>query len=183
MTTNRATFFYQLVFILALSWAPLGWAVADTVELPDGSKLDLGASCPVCNMKVSTGDLGPAAVVFKDGKVVGFDAAGDFFRYVLAPDKHGFDPGTIKNLYVTDRATKKFMEAKQAWYVLGSDVEGGMGLEAVPFSKKEDAEKFMADHKGKNVAAYSDVTLDALRSPKKLLKMKHDEGSGHKMKH
>jgi len=183
MLTSYRTLTWPLVIAVILAWGPPNRAIAESVELPDGSKLDIAASCPVCNMKVGTGDLGPAAVVFKDGKVVGFDAAGDFFRYVLAADKYGFESGAIKNLYVTDRATKKFVDAKQAFFVLGSDVQGGMGPEAVAFSKKEDAEKFMADHKAKRVATYAEVTLDDLRSPKKMLKMKHEEGGGHKSKH
>jgi len=153
------------------------------VDLPDGSKLDLAVSCPVCSMKVATGTLGPAAVVFSDGRVVGFDGTGDFFRYVLDSAKYGFVPGNIKHLYVTEHGSKKFIEAKQGSFVTGSDVIGGMGPEVVAFSKKEDAEKFKADHHGAKVVGYSEVTLDDLKGKKKLLKMKHEEGHSSGSKH
>lgn len=148
-------------------------AAADTVDLPDGSKLDLSAKCPVCNMDVGSGKLGPAAVVFKDGKVVGFDASGDFFRYLLDPKKYKFDPANIKNLYVTQYGTKNFVDAKKAVFVLGSDVSGSMGPEAVAFSKKEEAQKFASEHHGKKVASYGEVKPGDLKSAKKMLKMKH----------
>ena len=74
--------------LVIVASAPLISVAAQTVDLPDGSKLDLTASCPVCNMKLEDSKLGVAAVVFKDGKVVGFDSAGDMFRYVLLPVKY-----------------------------------------------------------------------------------------------
>jgi nitrous oxide reductase accessory protein NosL len=170
---NRTKLVSLLGVLSVLAWGALSGAVAATVDLPDGSKLDLEATCPVCGMKMTHGDVGPAAVVFKDGKVVGFDANGDLFRYVLAPEKYGFEPSAIKNLYVTDRGTKKFIEAKQAFYVIGTDIEADMGPEPIPFAKKEDAEKFMAEKKGKKVAGYAEVTVFDLKSAKKTLKMKH----------
>jgi nitrous oxide reductase accessory protein NosL len=156
---------------------------ADTIDLPDGSKLDLSQSCPVCGMKLEKSSLGPAAAVFKDGKVVGFDTPGDLFRYLLSPEKYGFDPANIKNLYVTDYGTKKFIDAKNSFFVVGSDVTGEMGPEAVPFSTKEAAEKFKSEHHGRNTVSYAEVKADDLKSPKKMLKMKHDEGSGSKTGH
>jgi len=159
-----------------------GTAMAATVDLPDGSKLDLSTTCPICNMKLEGSTLGPAAVVFKDGKVVGFDGTGDMFRYVLDPKKHGFNPSDIKHLYVTEHGSRNFVDAKTSLYVVGSDVAGDMGPEVVPFSKKEEAEKFKADHHGKAVATYVQITLDDLKSKKKMLKMKGEDMGGG-MKH
>jgi len=159
-----------------------GTAMAATLDLPDGSKLDLSAACPICNMKLEGSTLGPAAVVFKDGKVIGFDGTGDMFRYVLDPAKHGFDPANIKLLFVTEHGTKNFVDAKAALYVVGSDVAGDMGPEVVPFAKKEEAEKFLADHHGKTIATYVQITTDDLKSKKKMLKMKQDDMGGG-MKH
>jgi copper chaperone NosL len=176
--------FFAVIFVALV---PLAAIAADTMDLPDGSKLDLSAICPICEMKVGAGNLGPAAVVFKDGKVVSLDGPGDFFRYVLSPAKYGFDAANIKAMYVTEHGTKSFVDAKQAFYVLGSDVTGGMGPEAIPFSKKESAEKFQTEHHGKSVAAFSDVTLHDLKARKKILKMEQAPpppigggGHGHK---
>ncbi len=169
-----------LLFVMAASTLLIPLQVsAATVDLPDGSKLDLEAECPVCTMKVGGGTPGPAAVVFKDGKVVGFDGAGDMFRYVQAPQKYGFDPANIKMIYVTDYPAKKFMDAKTAFFVLDSMIEGSMGPEVVPFSKKDDAEKFKTEHMGNKVVTYSEIKADDLKPKKKMLKMKHDEGMKH----
>ncbi len=172
-----------VLFVLAAALL-IPWQVsAQTVDLPDGSKLDLSAECPVCTMKIVGGTPGPSAVVFKDGKVVGFDGASDLFRYLFAPEKYGFDAANVKNLYATDYSTKKFIDAKSAFFVLDSMVEGSMGPEVVPFSKKADAEKFKTEHMGNRVVTYSEMKADDVKPKKKMLKMKHDEGSGHKMKH
>lgn len=167
---------YVVVALAALVLAPVTSMAAQTVDLPDGSKLDLGASCPICNMGLESSTLGPAAVIFKDGKVVGFHSAGHMFAYILAPVKHSISTENIKNTYVTDDGTKKFVDAKQAFFVVGSDVMGSMGPDLVAFAKKEDAEKFSSEHKGKRVASYAEVTLADVKSEKKMLKMEHGMG-------
>jgi copper chaperone NosL len=174
--------FYIAFALVIVASAPLISVAAQTVDHPDGSKLDLSTSCPVCNMKLEDSKLGVAAVVFKDGKVVGLDTAGDMFRYVLAPVKYSISTGNIKNIFVTEHGTKKFIDAKQAFLVVGSEVQASMGVEVVPFSKKEDAEKFNSENKGKRVAVYAEVTADDVKSQKKMLKMEHDGGGGG-MKH
>jgi nitrous oxide reductase accessory protein NosL len=157
-------------------------ASADTLALPDGSVLDLGAACPVCSMKTGGGKIGPAAITFKDGRVVGFDGPGDLFRYLLEPAKYGVNSDGVKNVFVTDYTTKKIVDAKTALYVLGSEVSSEMGPEAVPFASKEYAEKFKASHKGKTVVPFEGVKLGMLASLKKMLKMRHD-GHGSKSGH
>jgi len=163
-----------------LGWMPAPSHSAETVALPDGTKIDVGVDCPVCNMKVETATLGPAAVVFKDGKAVGFDGAGDFFRYILAPEKYQFDPNAIKAVYVTEYGKRTFIDAKGALFVVGSDVIGHMGPDVVPFAKKEDAEKFSTEHHGKRVATYGEVTVQDLQGKRKILKMQHGHGNDQK---
>lgn len=159
--------------IVFLALMPMFAAAADTLTLPNGAKLDLSTKCPVCKMEVGSSALGPAAVVFKDGKVTGFDSTGDLFRYLLEPKKYGFDPGTVEHMYVTQYGTKNFIDAKQAVYVVGSDVKGSMGPEVVAFAKKDAAEKFMSSHHGKKVVSYKEVGLNDLKGRKGMLKMQH----------
>lgn len=158
--------------VIAFALLPV-FAVATVLDLPDGSKLDVSATCPVCSMKVETSSLGPAAVVFNDGKVVGFDTAGDLFRYVLEAGKYSLDPKNIKSIFVTEYGTKNFIDAKAAFFVVGSDLQGSMGPEVGAFSKKEDAETFKKEHKGKDVVSQSKISLEDLKSKKKMLKMQH----------
>jgi copper chaperone NosL len=172
MLSQAKRFLLVSFVIIAFAWSPMS-AVAAVVDLPDGSKLDLYTACPVCNMKAETSSLGPAALVFNDGKVVGFDTAGDLFRYLLEPGKYSFDPKNVKNIFVTEFGTKKFIDAKTAFFVVGSDLQGSMGPEVAAFAKKEDAEAFKTEHKGKNIVPHSQITLDELKSKKKMLKMQH----------
>lgn len=167
------------LLVVFLVFCHAGPSLAATIDLPDGSKLNLEDICPVCKMKIESSVLGPAAIVLKDGKVLGFDAAGDLFRYYLEPEKYGLDVKQIKEMYVTEYGTKNFLNAKDALYVTGSDLQEGMGPELAPFSKKEDAEKFKSEHHGKNISKFSDLKMDDLKSAKKKLKMEHGHGSKH----
>lgn len=162
--------------VLMVAWLHAGVARGATLDLPDGSKLDLSATCPVCEMKLESSVVGPAAAVFTDGKVVGFDGPADLMRYVQAPQKYHFDAKNIKHLFVTEYGTKSFIDAKQAFFVVGSELSGEMGPELAAFSSKEAAEKFRADHKGRNVVAFSGVTADDLVIKKKKMKMEHGSG-------
>ena len=53
--------------------------------------------------------------------------------------------------------TDNWIEARDAWYVIGSDRQGGMGApEAVPFATKEKAELF-AGKQGGVVYAFASI--------------------------
>ncbi len=170
MVKHARMIVWVAVAVLAL---PLTLWAAEMVDLPDGSKVDLSQPCPVCHMKAGGGALGYAAAVFKDGKVVGFDGPGDLFRYLLEPSKYSFDPANITHLYVTEYGSPKLIDAKTAFFVVGSDFTGSMGPDAAPFATKEAAEKFKTEHHGKGVVAFSGVTLADLASKKKMMKMDH----------
>jgi nitrous oxide reductase accessory protein NosL len=150
-------------------------AYALTMDLPDGSKLDMESICPVCEMKVESGMFGPSAAVMNDGKVIGFDSTGELFRWLHSPEKYGFDPKNVKSMYVTEHGNpQKFMDAKEAVYVVGSELSQEMGPEPAAFKGKEDAQAFKTRHKGRDVVEFAKVTAEDVKSKKKLLKMKHD---------
>lgn len=56
------------------------------------------------------------------------------------------------------------IDAKSAFYVLGSDVLGPMGHELLPFKDRESAQEFLEDHKGKSIIRYQDVTPAVIES-------------------
>lgn len=138
---------------------------AESLELPDGSKVDLGKKCPVCSMIVGgpegqgvtvsykkgrvVGFGGVAATVFKDGKVVGFDGARCLFVYNSIPSKYGVDVADMKEQFVIDFNSKRMIRVENAFLVLGSNVKGRMGYEMIPFIKKQDASRFASEHDGK----------------------------------
>ena len=160
---NRVSFMIALTVVITSISAPA--FAEELLELPDGSKVDLGQKCPVCSMIVGgpegqgvtvsyrkgrvVGFGGVAATVFKDGKVVGFDGARCLFVYNSIPSKYGVDVADMKDQFVSDFLSKKMIKVEDAFLVLGSNVKGRMGYEMIPFTNKQEASKFASTHDGK----------------------------------
>jgi nitrous oxide reductase accessory protein NosL len=164
----------SITFVSLLVIAVPLFAMADDyMGLPNHVKLDLSTTCPVCGMRVGgelaggvtyayrdgrlVGFAGAAAMVFKDGRTVGFEGARCLFIYNTFPKRFGVSPADITNRYVTDFKSGKMIEAKDAILVLGSEVKGPMGYDLIPFSEKQEAEKFMAEHQGKRLVGLETV--------------------------
>jgi copper chaperone NosL len=118
--------------------------------------------CPVCGMFVSKYPDWVATVTFKDSTTLYFDGAKDLFTWYqnmqkYTPSKNQSD---IATMTVNDYYTLKPVDARQAFFVIGSDVYGPMGKELVPFGKRADAHAFYKDHKGKIILRFSEVNLN-----------------------
>jgi len=122
--------------------------------------------CPVCGMFVSKYPDWVATVTFKDSTVLYFDGAKDFFTWYHNMQRYtpARNQASISAISVNDYYTLKPVDARQAHFVIGSDVYGPMGKELVPFGKSSDAHAFLKDHKGKMVLRFSDVTPKVLKS-------------------
>jgi len=57
-----------------------------------------------------------------------------------------------------------WIDAQNAWYVLGSDVYGPMGRELIPLEREADAKEFMKDHKGIRMIRFSEVTPEVIKT-------------------
>lgn len=85
---------------------------------------------------------------------VWFSSARDAIAFTMLPE----EPKDIRAIYVSDMARAEsweepgadnWVDARQAFFVIGSDLKGGMGAaEAVPFSTEEAAKAFAGDHGG-----------------------------------
>ena len=132
-------------------------AHAKPVKLPAPGPRD---TCPVCGMFVAPYPYWVATVLWRDGKAVHFDGAKDFFKYLQ--DLKKYEPGRalaeINAMGVTDYYATGRIDAAAAFYVIGSDVLGPMGHELVPHDTEAEAEEFMADHSGKRVLRFREVT-------------------------
>jgi len=148
---------------------------AQEVALPDGSKVQLPVICPVCEMKIESDSAVLGALVFADGKVVLFDNISEFFRYLLSPQTFGFDTNNIKKSFVVDHESKKFIDPKDSFYVIGPETVPMMGPEMNAFSKKAEAEKFASGAADKKVLAFSEVSLQDVGPRKKVLRLKPSE--------
>lgn len=116
--------------------------------------------CPVCGMFVYKYPKWVAQIYFNDGSAYFYDGAKDMFKHIF--DTAKYTPGKtvemMKAIYVTDYYEVELIDAKSAYYVIGSDVLGPMGHELLPFKDQEAAQEFMEDHKGKSIIRYPDVT-------------------------
>ncbi len=134
-----------------------GRSWAKPVKVPAPGPRD---TCPVCGMFVAPYPHWVATVLWRDGRAVHFDGAKDFFKYLFELKK--YEPTRkreeIQAMGVTDYYGTARIEAQGAFFVVGSDVLGPMGHELVPLDTEEDAKEFMADHKGRRVLRFSEVT-------------------------
>lgn len=107
-----------------------------------------------------------ATVIFKDSSALYFDGAKDFFSYYHNMNKYtpARNQASIASITVNDYYTLKPVEARQAYFVAGSDVYGPMGKELVPFGKAADAQAFSNDHKGKKTLRFNDVSPAILKT-------------------
>lgn len=123
--------------------------------------------CPVCGMLVAKYPNWIAILELEDGKPSFFDGAKDLFKYFFDLQKaaRGRKPPRISRLWVTEYYGLTRVDARTAFYVVGSDVLGPMGHELVPLASGEEAEEFLADHKGRRILRFDDVTFD---TPEKL---------------
>jgi nitrous oxide reductase accessory protein NosL len=122
--------------------------------------------CPVCGMFVVKYPAWVAAVTFQDGGRAVFDGAKDLFRFLLDPGKYltGRRRDDVAAITVTDYYELAQVDARAAFYVIGGDVLGPMGDELVPFGTRAGAAEFLADHRGKRIVRFDEVTPEQLRT-------------------
>lgn len=148
--------------MLCLLLIPLLWpAWAESLDLPTPQPTD---TCPVCGMFVAKYPDWIATVLYRDGHAHYFDGAKDLFKYLLDLPKWapGHRADDITAIGVTEYYGVSRIDARAAWYVVGSDVLGPMGHELIPLETQEDATEFLRDHGGKGILRFDAVTSGLL---------------------
>jgi copper chaperone NosL len=150
---------YLLVLLLLLGMAQ---SRADEQEI-EITKKD---RCPVCGMFVYKYPKWVAQIYFNDGSAYFYDGAKDMFKHIFDTQKYtaGKTAEMMTKIYVTDYYEVELIDAKSAFYVIGSDVLGPMGHELLPFKDMESAQEFLEDHKGNSIIRYQDVTPAIIES-------------------
>lgn len=132
------------------------------VRAGDFIKVTQKDKCPVCGMFVYKYPKWAAKIAYTRrgcGGYAVFDGVKDMMKFYFAPDKWGDYKGlSIDKILVTDYYTNKAIDAQKAYYVTGSDIYGPMGRELIPFDTRDNAETFMADHSGKKILPFSEIT-------------------------
>ena len=155
--TSSKRLFAILLFVLHAATA----AAQGELALPKPGAKDL---CPVCGMLISKYPNWAAAALYRDGHAHFFDGAKDLFKYLQEYAKYapGHRKDDLAGLYVTEFYGLAKIDARKAFYVIGSDVLGPMGHELVPLETRADAEEFLKDHKGRQILTFEQVTADII---------------------
>ncbi len=145
------------VLALLAALALAGCGEDERTAAPPPRPLDREAMGYYCNMIVAD-HAGPKGQIFLADRAdpVWFSSVRDTIAFTLLPD----EPKNIAAIYVNDMGRASWdspepdtwIDARTAWYVIGSRRRGGMGQpEAVPFKEKAAAEKFAAAYGGRVV--------------------------------
>jgi copper chaperone NosL len=138
---------------LLLAFLLVACEQSPVTEIPPAQKLTREANGYYCLMTVVNHKGPKGQIILSDGQVMWFTSVRDTISFTLLPE----EPKNIAAIYVNDMSdanwndpgAENWIDARQAWYVLGSDRTGGMGApEAVPFAAKEKAESFASNHGG-----------------------------------
>jgi len=138
-----------------------------TAEAPPPRALTREAVGYYCNMIVAD-HVGPKGQIFLTDRdePLWFTSVRDTLAFTMLPG----EPKNIAAIYVNDTGRASWpvsvpgdwIDATSAWYVIGADVVGGMGVpEAVAFARRGDAEAFAQQHGGA-VVAFADIPMDAI---------------------
>ena len=133
---------------------------------PPPHQLTASATGRYCGMYVleHTGPKGQIILASQE-EPVWFSSARDVFSFTMLPE----EPKDIRAIYVSDMGKApsweepgeaNWVDAKQAFFVIGSRKKGGMGAdETVPFSERPAAEQFAGENGGQ-VLTFADVPQD-----------------------
>src|SRR5690554_4401446 len=139
-----------------------------TTARPDPVHFESGDECHVCGMAI-TRFPGPKgeAISGREQQVRKFCSTRDMFSWLLQPENVNRD----HTLYVHDMAETEWdkpddtalIDAREAFYVVGSERTGSMGPTLASFAGKSAAEAFAAEFGGE-VVAFEEMTMDHLSS-------------------
>lgn len=132
------------------------------VTMPSAQTLTREANGYYCLMTVLNHNGPKGQIILSDKEqALWFTSVRDTIAFTLSPE----EPKNITAIYVNDMAdanwdnpgVDNWIDARDAWYVLGSELSGGMGApETVPFSTKEKAALF-AVKKGGTVYTFDSI--------------------------
>lgn len=133
---------------------------------PPPHELNAAAMGHYCGMNVLE-HTGPKGQILLESRFdpVWFSSARDAVSFTMLPE----EPKDIQAIYVSDMGkapswdkpgSTNWIDARKAYFVIGSRMKGGMGAdETVPFSEKSAAEKFASENGGR-VVAFTDIPKD-----------------------
>jgi nitrous oxide reductase accessory protein NosL len=122
--------------------------------------------CPVCGMFVAKYPNWMAQIHYADlSQTKFFDGLKDMMVFYFNPDLYdGLPREAIKEMFVKDYYSLDWLSARDAFYVIGSDIYGPMGHELIPFKSRNAAESFSKDHHAKEILTFDEITPALIES-------------------
>ena len=108
-------------------------------------------TCTVCGMPPANYPKHHSQIWAMDGSTLHFCSTQCMVNFNADPLKYVKEPTKTKMAWVTLFSDGMYESAFGAYYVVGSQVNGPMGKEAIPFKLKNDAEEFVKTNGGKIV--------------------------------
>ncbi|WP_027556994.1 nitrous oxide reductase accessory protein NosL [Bradyrhizobium sp. Cp5.3] len=152
-----------IALALLIPLALVGCGEKEAAKLPPPHRMTAEVVGHYCGMNVLE-HPGPKGQIFAASLIepVWFSSVRDTLAFTMLPD----EPKDIQAIYVSDMGkapswdkpgADNWVEARKAQFVIGSRAKSGMGGdEAVPFSDRSAAEKFIAENGGR-IVAFADV--------------------------
>jgi copper chaperone NosL len=156
--------------MLLLSAALLAGCNNRTASLPAPLEPTAESASHFCGMLLVEHD-GPKGQIFLKGRSqpVWFSSVGETVAFTMLPD----ESADVAAIYVNDMARAKnweqpepgtWVEARRAWYVIGSDKRGAAGMgdirrEPIPFGEEAAARRFQEAHGGR-VVRFAEIPPD-----------------------
>ncbi len=111
--------------------------------------------CPVCGMFLYKYPTWISRINYKN-KSYAFDGIKDMMKYYFEHQE-----GVVEIL-IQDYYTQNTLDAREAFFVLGSDVYGPMGNELIAFKDEKSAKRFLLDHHAKEVLNFKALTQETV---------------------
>ncbi|MEA2091769.1 MAG: nitrous oxide reductase accessory protein NosL [Campylobacterota bacterium] len=160
MSTKKTLLLITILLLSSITLSAKAFTKMASVEPVLTQKGDEKHWCPVCGMNLKMFYKTSHASKLKNGTARQYCS---IRCLVVDMQEYGIDTSDIK---VIDASTQKLIDAKEAFYVLGSKVKGTMSkVSKLAFASKDDADKFVKKHKGRVVDFE-----EALNSAKESLK-------------
>ncbi len=165
---TRTINIWLIVALAAIALAGCSGDEPQTLAKPDPVHFESGDECHVCGMAI-TGFPGPKGQLFteREQHTRKFCSTKDMFAWFLQPENVNRD----HTLYVHNMAQTHWdhpddthlIDAREAFYVAGSNRTGAMGPTLASFETETEASDFAAEYGGQ-VLAFADITLDHLNA-------------------
>ena len=110
--------------------------------------------CPVCGMFTAKYPKWVAIIELENAHKYYFDGVKDMMKFYFDPEQFHKKQEPIAKILVSDYYTLEGLNAKDAHYVIGSNIYGPMGEELIPFKTQADAKNFLDEHHGKKILTF-----------------------------